>query len=126
MRPARFPVDSLPEGLRGLYTDHPNAAMAALTIVAGANGSSARVRRQTTQETVSGELFLVIQADEGHGGCLAALLVPMREFQRRVLADAGSGLNGEALQMKEARIGLERQQFLANDYFPEPEHIQYF
>src|SRR5277367_4134574 len=115
-RPFPFPVDALPADLQGLCGGHPGiAAMAALTVIAGAIGPSARIWRATTQESFSGQLFLVIQSSDGHAACLAALLAPLREFQRCLLADAGLGADADILRKKAAKIKMQREQFLSSE-----------
>jgi len=100
--------------------------MVALTVMGGVIGQSARVRRETMGELVSRQLFLLVQSGGGHVGCLAALLAPVRDYQRRLLVDAHIGVDGEDLREQEARIRAQRSQFLANDRFPDKSHLDYF
>jgi hypothetical protein len=126
-RQGRFPADTFPPMLRILCADHGEIApIVALSIVAGAIGASAQVRRQSTKETVAAQMLLVIQSDASHVGCLPALLAPMREFQQGLVADACGAMDAEAIQKTEARLRAQQAKFLANDRFPERGHLAYF
>jgi hypothetical protein len=70
-------------------------------------------------------MLLVIHADS-QPEWLPGLLEPLRDYQRRLLANAGMGVDTEALQRREARIRAEREHFVANDRFPEKSHLDYF
>jgi hypothetical protein len=129
-----FPVHALPEELQRLCAEVSAfdsvqagiAAMAALTIMSGAIGPSAVVRRVTTQEVFTGQSFLLIRSDAGHAPWFPGLLGPVRELQNRMLAVASLESDEIALCAKESRIRRLREQFLRNDRFPEESHSEYF
>lgn len=122
-----FPLDALPEEFRSLCADQPQiTALTALTILGGATGPSIRVRRPATPQSISGQLLLVIKSDDRHSARLSALLAPVKEFQRRTMADACVGEDVEALRKKEDQIRAQREQFFARDRFPEEAHLEHF
>src|SRR5208283_156859 len=101
---SQFPSDALPQLLQCLSADQSGVApMAALTILGSACGSSVRVLRQSSLESVSPQLFLMIQSCDGQVSCMAELLAPLREFQQRMLANSHNGEGADTRQIKESR-----------------------
>ena len=125
-RPGTFPMDALPAPLSALCAARPEMVVAALAVVAGAIGPSAQIRRTSTQETFSANIFSIIRAEGGRPEWLASLLAPINEYQQHLLAGASWEAEEGELSALEAGIESNRRHFFRNDRFPDPAHMRYF
>jgi len=119
-------MDGLPTPLPALCAGHPEMAVAALSVLAGAAGPSVAVCSTTSQTYPCTNILLLIEMDGCQPDWLDCLLEPVAAYQRHLLASAPRNGEVKALLAKEAEVKAQRDQFLANDRFPDREHVDYF